>query len=98
MPTKKDKIEALRLARPLIEDGREIAVCVALMTVSHANPYLIDACWDVRLRIERAIGRGYVSNWLYRQAGVPDHLLTEANMREYRLHWIDSMIAELEAT
>ena len=63
-----------------------------------------EALWraadQIRLRIEKSliVGPGHrfswVSTWLYYEAGVPNHLLTSENLREYRLRWIDQLIKE----
>lgn len=103
-PTPQEKIEALRLARPIIETGEQAWICYALHDVARGSKRLAPACDALDRHIERALEQGNqdrsndpiptLTFWIRRhRPGLPDD---SESLREYRLRWIDWMIAQLE--
>lgn len=89
-------IEILENAKYLIEDDNQEFVCWAIEASANTGTWsrvigkaLMD---EIRQRLR---GVSAVSSWLYRYGGVDHDLITDSNMRAYRMRWIDSMIKEL---
>ncbi len=94
-----DRIIAIRLlkgARERIELGFDTSVCPAISS-SVQNPHDYEIAARLRNIIKIRLGHlTYVDSWLIQKAGIPTFMLSQRNMRIYRMRWIDSMIAELE--
>ena len=89
--------ELLRLARARISMHYDSFVCDAVRTAADSKgdyKLALDIADDIANRIHP---RDTVSSWLHFVAGVPWSQLTGSAMRDYRLRWIDSMIAEYKA-
>lgn len=87
-------VEALRLARPLIESGKERFICDALSTVV-PSAYGAAAHRD---RIRRYLdGCINYEQWLYIHHYEIYSMMIHRHFRAGRLQWIDYMIAEGEA-
>lgn len=98
-------ISLLKEARERIEQRRANWVCSAISDSACSQTQLARGYAfgqriaqrlrrEIRVRIEDC---GLVDTWLQSKRGIPSHLLTDTNVRQYRLLWIDSMIAELES-
>ncbi len=90
--------EALREARVLIENGTSTFLCVALTTVYGDETHVYK--W-----LKAIFGGTPVDSWLLKNSkeyAAWDNQVTDLKvwmkaLRDYRLRWIDSMIAEYEA-
>lgn len=71
-------------------------VCIHLSSQSHTDKEN-RLSNKLRKEIHRRLGKNYgtVTAWLEMEAGVTPYLMTDSQTREYRIRWIDSMIAEL---
>lgn len=93
----------LRRAKRYLWDGkgkqkpRQVSgLCVATLLAETEATYPLGR--GVRERINKSLGKHlYVTVWLENKARVPRHLLTVANVQEYRHRWLDALIAEYEA-
>lgn len=96
-PNRKQKIEALTLARAIVgKRSYKSGICYALRRVMDTNPRLKGACSYLIGYISRALGNSaYLEGWLYRK--VTDTYLYSPKARpkvnRTRLAWIDWMIA-----
>lgn len=107
--TKADRNKAIKLlvdAKKHIKEEKEDWVCSAITLASHGGVYILTGRQKYaerianRLRAEirkRLEGCTFVDDWLYDKAGIKSRDLTSDRMKQYRMNWIDSMIAELEA-
>lgn len=104
--TVKWKIAALEFAREQISERRNTFLCCALddyISMRYTYEGAI-AARSLQVEIEEAfkksgISRGAtVSKWLEKFVGIPPaEIYVAGRLREYRLAWIDSWIAELKA-
>ena len=87
--------KALRLARPMIESGREKYICCALAIVPSRYPLLEAAA----VRVQRWIGATLGPYVAYEQLvceTILGYCPSPERARLGRLAWIDWMISELE--
>jgi hypothetical protein len=95
--SKQNLLAQLKQARDLIEDGSKIYVCNAVSSSAHTSPDLGSQL--LRSWISIALGYNVTAGvWLSKAALVTSSDLTGANMRVYRLAWIDSMIQNIHDT
>lgn len=104
--TVKWKIAALEFAREQISERRNAFLCCALddyVALQYSYNGAI-AARRLQVEIEEAfkksgIARGAtVSKWLEKFVGIPpEEIYVAGRLREYRVRWIDSWIAELKA-
>lgn len=93
----------LRGARALIRSGEEKFVCCAVETAeikkvgrdAYFSQPADSVCEIIHNEIQERIGfRFSVRDWLVDVHGIKD--ITSEQEREYRIRWIDSMLAELQ--
>jgi hypothetical protein len=87
----------LKAIRKDVEAEDREFICLGLMefeyTASEAN------AWEILERIEAAMGEWAglgVCQWLHDKAGIPIKEITSSRLKEYRLNWLDQLIAEYE--
>lgn len=88
--------EILREAKNVLWDGRSsYRVGVTIQHICYAITLTSDSRKALKLRreIRRVLGGCHsLYQWLGKHAGVPEELLTERNMQEYRHRWLDELI------
>lgn len=103
-PSAADKIEALQLVRMDIQSGRQAWICWALHNVARYNKKLELAAQELERYVTKQLEQGNpnpvneprptLGFWV--RDCRPDLPNDEDTLREYRLQWIDWMIACLE--
>lgn len=93
-----NKVKALKLAREMLESGKQGYVCNALRVIGFQNMKLYDDTIELCDIISHRIYPYYtVTEWVGSQ-GVDvfagDAYDVTENFRQYRIRWIDSMIRE----
>ncbi len=95
---RKQKIEALRIARTLIKNHKEGFICHALHKVAH-DPRLKPAALSLEKYITRALGRhGHLGGWVkHNRPRLKGEYWSDTPFgRKARIQWIDWMIADLQ--
>lgn len=92
----KQKIALLRQAKKNLKNEQNIYICTALQSASNSYPNIYESAkcelTDYILLLVGKDASGY-ENWLRR--AMPDLPRDEVSMRQYRIQWIDWMIASL---
>lgn len=86
--------EILAEARKKIASKKVIHVCIALRQDKWKEPEKVVELID---RISDSMGDwagSGVGLWLHQHVGIPAKQITDKRMREYRLRWLDQLIAE----
>ena len=106
--TKAERTKAVKLlknARERIEQHRNDWVCTAISNSAYdlslsggGFKFANRIAERLRRNISKSLeGHAYVDHWLAQKKNIPARDLTKDAVRAYRLRWIDSMIAQLEA-
>jgi len=89
----------LRRARKLIEKEHEEYICVALQEQHHPKARALQEEINKRMGVRKDVCLS-LETWLARQGIIPQYTPTpklEAQMRAYRLRWLDALIKEYKA-
>lgn len=98
--TKKDRATAIDLLKKAKVELRDAAwmqyVCIHLTNAANNNRDCRVAGLLRSTIMKRIAPHGTVTSWLSDEAGIHPHDLSLKKTKQYRLAWIDSMIAELQ--
>lgn len=103
---KQIRIRLMLRAKVLLKQGKADVVCLAIHGASNSMLNNLSANMGPKIIRERehmlsAIGISlqecaFVDTWLNVYHNVSEDLLTDANMLDYRLRWLDHMIQEVK--
>lgn len=88
-------VNVFRLVREEIANKKEYYICITIHSLVEGGSITYRDMQAAKNVIQGRMG-GYASldAWLEHKHGIPAIKLTKTRMREYRLRWLDSLIAE----